>query len=564
MPASPARRSIFRNVALWPLALVMLVLVAAVVFTYMAYREAATELVLERDAQVTELSAARLQQALGNYGDVLTELARTREMSDGGIGTQLSAVDAAAARLTVFDGGVVLIDGRGRVRGGLPARPTLVGSDWSDRDFFQDVLAGDSLSIADAQQLAPGDPYVVVLAVPIRGEDNAFVGALAGAFRLGEPTLSVFYANIVRLRLGQTGTSYVVDGTGRILFDSESEAVGRFHDHDALLFYSSLSGSAADLTQDESGRDVIAAYAPVPGTDWTLIVEDDWSIVTRETSRYRDILMLSFLAAMLLPPIVVVVVSRQRRIPFLEVRRREADQTWLKAVRDQTRPSMFPVMPGWQLLAVQVAGKSPEHEFYDLSLLPDGRLSLALGSLSGAGVPAGVALASLRAGLRSAGHRLLQPGAALHECNALLSTEDHPVILVRCLCLMLDPASGKAEFSAAGVRPPRLRDGRVVQDTPVAGQPLGVGAAADLAEGELRIGPRGLVILLGPSMLEARDADGRAFVDQALEAAVQEWRSGPQDLIDRIVEAFKTFNEKSPLFAPDVTVILLEREGAER
>jgi hypothetical protein len=339
--------------------------------------------------------------------------------------------------------------------------------------------------------------------------------------------------------------------------------VGSFYDRNELLFYRSLSGAASVLKQDENGRDVIAAYAPIPGSKWTLIVEDDWAAVTRETSRYRDILMLSFLAAMLLPPIVVVVASRQRRIPFLEVRRREADQTWLKVVRDHTRPSMLPVLAGWQLLAVQVAGKSPEYDFYDLALLPDGRLSLALGKLSGAGAQAGVALASLRAVLRSAGHRLLHPGAALEECNALLSTDNDPPILVRCLCLLLDPATGKAEFSAAGVNPPRLRDGKVVQDTPVAGQPLGVGAAADLAGGELRIGPRGLVILLGPSMLEARDGDGRAFVDEALDAAVQEWRSGPQDLIDRIVDAFKTFNEKSPFFPPDLTVIVLERQGAE-
>jgi hypothetical protein len=564
MSGSSSRPSFFRNAALWPLALVMLVLVAAVVFTYMAYREAATDLVLERDAQVTELSAARLQQALSNYGDVLTELARTRQMAGGGIGTQLRALQDAAPRLTVFDGGVVLIDGRGRVRGSVPERPTLVGSDWSDRDFFQDVLAGDPLSIADAQQLAPGDPYTVILTVPIRGEDNAFGGALAGAFRLGEPTLSVFYANIVRLRLGQTGTSYVVDGNSRILFDSESERVGRFHEHNEILFYSSLSGSAAALTKDESGHDVIAAYAPVPGTDWTLIVEDDWSIVTRETSRYRDVLMLSFLAAMLLPPIALAIASRQRRIPFLEIRRPEADQAWLKVVRDQTRPSQLPVLAGWQLLAVQVPGKGADHDFYDLALLPDGRLSLALGKLSGAGVQPGVALASLRAGLRSACQRLLDPCAALEECNALLSTEMGPPVPVRCLHLLLNPTSGMVEWCAAGVNPPRLGDGKVVQDMPAAGQPLGTGAAADLAGGELRVGPRGLVILLGPSMLEARDPDGRAFVDQALDAAVQEWRSGPQDLIDRIVDAFKTFNAKSPFFAPDLTVIVLEREGAER
>jgi serine phosphatase RsbU (regulator of sigma subunit) len=549
---------------LWLVAVVTLALVGVVVYTYLGYRQAATNLVLERDEQVTELSAARLQQALANYGELLSSLARSREMSGGGVGTQIDALSAAAPRLSVFDGGVFLIDGRGRVRGALPNRPVLIARDWSDRDFYQTVLGGAEMALADGQQLFPGDPYTIVLAAPIRGDDDAFIGALAGAFRLGEPTLSVFYANIVRLRLGQTGTTYVVDGKGRILFDSESQEVGRFLDFDQLLYFSSLSGAAAALTQDRAGRAVIAAYSPVPGTNWTLIVEDDWSIVTRETSRYRDILLLSFLAAMLLPTLGLVLLSRQRHISFLEVRRPEQETGWLKAVREQLRPAQLPVLPGWQLFAQQTAGRGAEHDFYDVALLPDGRLSLALGKLSAGGVQAGVALASTRAILTSAGQRLLGPSETLEDCNRLLSTQFPASLTVRCLTLLLDPSTGKAEYAAAGVSPPRLRDGRWVQDAPVGGQPLGPNARAEIETGEARLGPRSLMILLGPSMLEARDGEGRAFADEALNRVLDEWRSGVQELVDRILDAFKAFNEKSPFFPPDLTVIVLERQMAEK
>ena len=68
---------------------------------------------------------------------------------------------------------------------------------------------------------------------------------------------------------------------------------------------------------------------------------------------------------------------------------------------------------------------------------------------------------------------------------------------------------------------------------------------------------------LGPSMLEARDADGRAFADEPLRTVLGEWRSSPQELTDRILDAFKSFNAKSPYFRPDLSVIVLERRSAE-
>jgi hypothetical protein len=553
------RRSYLRTPAVWLLGLAMIGLVLVAVVTYGGFRRAATDLVLQRDGQLTELSASRLQQSLEEYGAVLTQLARGREMSGGGIGEQIEALNAAAARLDIFDGGVVLLDGYGLVRGALPERPMLVARDWSERDFFRQVLGGSQLAVSDAQELVSGDPYSIVVAVPIRGEGDAFLGALAGVFHLGEHTLSSFYADTVRLRLGQSGTTTIVDGTGRILFDSESTGVGRFVGVDRLSMLASRAASNAALTQDESGRDVIASSSPVPGTTWTLIVEDDWSIVTQETAPYRTILMVAFFAALLVPPLGLALISRQRRFQFLEVRRPEHDAGWLKSVRDHVRPGHLPVLPGWQFYARQVPGKGGDQDFFDAGLLPDGRLSLSIGRISSGGVQAGVALASLCAVLASAERRLVGAREALSESGQYMSSLRFPSLVVRCLCVLVDPASGAVETAAAGVALPHLRDGHFVQDGPPLGEPLGPSASFEIAGDELRLGPGSLLVLLGPSMLEARDANGKGFVDGALDRVLHEPYSNLPELVDRIMEAFKAFHARSPYFMPDLTVIALER-----
>jgi hypothetical protein len=543
---------------LWLVALAILGLIGVVVYTYRAYRQAATDVVLERDEQLTVLSASRLQSDLADYADLLILLARSSEMSKGTMAIHKDALLAAAPRLAVFDGGVVVLDSRGRVHSTLPEQPALIAQDWSGRDFFRDVLGGAEMAFSDSQQVTAGGPFVVVVAVPIRAEDNAFVGALAGMFRLGEPTLSSFYASIVRLRLGQTGTTYVVDGSGRVLYDSEAQRVSRFLDTSQLSLITSPT-SAARLMQDIAGNDVLAANAPVPGTRWTLIVEDDWSVVTGATARYRDILLLSFVAALLLPPLGLSLLMRQRRFRFLDVRRPEQDDGWVKMMRERLRPAQLPVLPGWNLHADQVSGSRPEHEFFDVYLRLDGRLMVVLGKISATGVQGALALTAARATIRSASLQLLGPAEALQQCNSLLCMQHELELSLRTFCLLIDPATDWLEYACAGVSPPRQNGRYILQEPPAAGQPMGLKTELEVATGRVHIEPGALCVLLGPSMSEAHDVNEQAFVSAALPRVLDERVIGLQEQAERIADAFRAFNARSPFFPPDLTVVLLER-----
>jgi hypothetical protein len=545
-----------RNPVVWALAAVTLGLVGVVVYTYLEYRQAATDLVLERDKQLTVLSAARLQSDLGDFADLLLLLARAPEMTSGSRTASVDALRASSPRLSVFDAGVTLLDDHGRVLATVPEDPARIGADWSNRDFFQAVLGGTPRAVSDAQTLAVDEPLVVAVAVPIRGEANQMHGALAGMFQLGSPTLSSFYATIVRLRLGQTGSTVVVDGTGRILYDSDGELVGHY------LTSSRISMIAppvpvARVDRDDEGHDVILAWAPVPGTDWTLMVEDDWAIVTQATGRYRDILLLSFMAALLLPPLMLALLSRQRRFRLPTAHRPEQDESWIKGVRGRLRPEL-PVLPGWNLHVQQVPGRRAEHEFYDAFVRPDGRLTLAIGRIAPTGIQAALALTTARAALRSGGLQLLSPGETLRQCNSLVCMQTSPSLSLHVLLLSLDPATGWMDFAVAGVGPPRLEGRFVLPSLSPGGQPLGAHTEAEAETGRLLVEPGMVGVLLGPSMLEARDGDGRDFVSTALTPVLTD-SVGSQEQADRILDAFKVFNSRSPFFPPDLTILLVER-----
>ena len=92
---------------------------------------------------------------------------------------------------------------------------------------------------------------------------------LVGLFRLGPETQGALYGVIVKQRLGETGSAYLVDGTGRIIYHPDEALIGRDAREQAAVARV-LAGEAGHLRGGGlAGGDVLASYAPVPGTPWS-------------------------------------------------------------------------------------------------------------------------------------------------------------------------------------------------------------------------------------------------------------------------------------------------------
>ena len=320
-------------------ALLLLVIVAA--YTYLSYQRATSELVIERDRQLAFLSAARLRDELEKFSNELTTVARSPSMTAGDPDSQKLTLQRARNRLMVFDGGVILLDNFGRVRATEPERPEILGQDWADRDFFRRMLAASAPYFSDIVRDGPNNAEVIVMSVPVVGSGGELVGVLAGMFRIGEQTTSSFYASVVRMRLGQSGSTYLLDGAGTILYDSAYSATGSAI-QDRGLPYSIANGDLNALrTRDEVGNDIVAAYAPVPGTRWMLVTEDDWGSLAGAVQRYGRNLLILLGVGLLLPPIGVALLIRQQQAEMLK--RQHAEQE--KRVAGMVQELVIPRLP---------------------------------------------------------------------------------------------------------------------------------------------------------------------------------------------------------------------------
>ncbi|HSN77687.1 MAG TPA: SpoIIE family protein phosphatase [Anaerolineae bacterium] len=546
------------------LVIALLLLTAAILviisgYSYWTYQEATADLVIETDRQLAFVSAARLREELTKFADELLLVARVPGIRAENEAT--AALQQARHRLSIFDGGVVLLDNFGRVRAAEPERGEILGADWSERDFFRALLNSSRAYFSNITGVGPNGAEVVVVSVPILGENQEFVGALVGMFRVGESGVSPLYASVVRLRIGQTGSTYILDSDGRILYDSEQVRVG-----DRLL----LSGQqdedvrgAAQRMLDPDGNDVISASATVPGTRWKLVIEDNWATVTSKTQNYARNLLLILAAGIVLPTLGMTALIRNQSAERLERERSEQEVRVAGLIQQRVLPRALPMLPGWSLAVYHKQVDTPGQDFYDALLLEDGQLMLVVGHVTEQGLTAAHILSTTRAALRGATHLKLSPAEALHYGNSLLCPEMQMDRCVTLVYALLDAWGGRLRLANAGFNPPWLDDGDRVGDRQITGSPLGVAPDAVFHEAQVFVQPGHCVVFYSDGLVNACDAVGEAFGLSRLQALVDENNCDAEAIVEAMEGALRRFQEKGGVLPDDVTLLVLQHLADE-
>jgi serine phosphatase RsbU (regulator of sigma subunit) len=542
----------------WGLILTFIPVAVVAVALHTAYRRAASELVIERDRQLTYLSAARLENEFLNFAGVLTALARTPEIYGKNVAEQQAALEQAAPRLRTFDAGVVLLDSFGTVRATLPERPEMLLQDWSGHRFFQELLASSEVAFSDGVHDELNGTFVTTIGVRILNERGEFVGALAGMFDLGKSVASSFYASIVRLRIGQSGTTYVVDANGSILYESNYALVGQVFDRSGLPDGAFEGIGGATRTRDAQGREIVAAYVPIPRTGWTLITEDDWATVTAEMRRYSNILLILLAVGMTVPAVGAALLVRQRQIRTHTLEHQEEARHVTALARQALLPKHLPLLAGWNLSVLCSPTSTACESFYDYMLLPSGDLMLMLGDIADTSAQALAVMATTRAALRSAASHALSPAAALTQGNQLVYPEVPQGKPVSCTYGILDPSTGRFGYASAGPTLSYHLGGAEVHQLDSSGLPLGTQPDAHYQQGEVTIRPGESMVLATGHLVSAASSQGRSLNSSRLKAALEGNANGDFAL-GAVRKELEGYAANGGQLQEGITFLLLER-----
>jgi len=185
-------------------------------------------------------------------------------------------------------------------------------------------------------------------------------------------------------------------------------------------------------------------------------------------------------------------------------------------------------------------------DFYDVLKRPDGRWVIALGDVSGHGVPAALGAAMLKTLLNEACREATAPSEILLRLNNGFRHVTLPGDFATMLLVCWDPRDRSLVYASAGHEPGYVvrrgeGDGTVEMTTlSSTGIILGIDAEPSWTEGSHQVGVGDLLLFCTDGVVEVFNAEGHQFGRSRLVESVSECiRSGPDTPAEKIASVIQ-------------------------
>jgi len=225
-------------------------------------------------------------------------------------------------------------------------------------------------------------------------------------------------------------------------------------------------------------------------------------------------------------------------------------------------PQTLPALDGYAWDSYYVTSARAGGDYYDAIPLDDGRLAIMVADATGHGAPAAVLMAMAKALLRGESEPLVRPDATLASMNRKLAAMLPPGWFLTACFAILDPCSGRLEYSLAGHEPPILVRGRHgdAEQLPVrGGPPLGPFPDVHFQAGHTQLGPGDTIVFFTDGVTEAMNAEHemlgvtrlRESLSATTELSLEAVKAG-------LVATMAAHTDGAP-FADDTTILMLRR-----
>ena len=297
------------------LALILLLLLLMITLTsgvaYLAYREVSQSLAESRDQELVVVGAGRLSGRSEVLIRGLTVLARQPEMKSGEPTLQEATLERGRELLTDFtnwDGGVIILNANGFVSVTNPLRPDLIGQDFSQEPYFQQVRALRTFVFSNVIKEPGTNQNIIAVAVPITDLQNNFAGAIVGRFYVDFQGLG---REVQKLKVGKQGDAYLIDRSGHLIYHEIDHLIGTdFNQRQAVKLLRGGDPEGA-FTSQEDGQTRVEGYAIMPISGWGLVIGEPWSQVMEPVqTALRPVAIVAVLGLIAVAGIVSVGVRR--------------------------------------------------------------------------------------------------------------------------------------------------------------------------------------------------------------------------------------------------------------
>ncbi len=226
-------------------------------------------------------------------------------------------------------------------------------------------------------------------------------------------------------------------------------------------------------------------------------------------------------------------------------------------------PHDLPTLPEVETAGICLPAREVGGDFYDASLLEDGRLFFIIGDVSGKGVPAALYMAMATTLARSGARDGCGPEEVLERINRELCQGNDACMFATILCGVIDPATGAVHLANAGhTLPVILRAEGSAEFVRLApGLVAGYQEEYQFAGEDLKLAPGDTLLLYTDGVTEAMDASEELFGDERLLAAISTRVVDAAAVMTAIRSAVTDFAQDAPQ-TDDITMLIIRYKGS--
>ncbi|HMQ04538.1 MAG TPA: SpoIIE family protein phosphatase [Pyrinomonadaceae bacterium] len=244
----------------------------------------------------------------------------------------------------------------------------------------------------------------------------------------------------------------------------------------------------------------------------------------------------------------------------LERERMERELELATEIQQRFQPSGPPEIQGYEFQGISFSCYEIGGDYYDFIETHEGRMTIALGDVSGKGTAAALLMSSLHAAMHAQISARSSLDQTLLSVNRYLAENTPANRFVTLFAAELDPSTGKIRYINAGHNPPLV--GRVdgsIEQLASGGFPLGIIPTAEYDAGEMSLSPGEVLVIYSDGVSEATDPDGEEFGLDRLAAVIKSnIGMSAAGIRDRVESALSSFTRNAPA-NDDITLVIAKR-----
>ncbi len=230
-----------------------------------------------------------------------------------------------------------------------------------------------------------------------------------------------------------------------------------------------------------------------------------------------------------------------------------------RSVQQALQPERSPVVPGWDFWLYTRSVNEVGGDLLDFIRITPEQFGLAIGDVSGKGLPAALLMAKLQATLRAFAGASGTLDQLADRINKIYYRDTQANAFASLIYLELNSATEEVQYVNAGHMPPILSTGGKLRELAKGDPALGIMADTGYKEQNLKLKKGDMLFLYSDGLTDARDETGHFFEDKRIFEILQSVQDLPARSVgEKILDIINRF-ERNARLTDDLSIAVMRR-----